>query len=309
VTRRTGRKQAATLRVTERPNPASLDLDLMTPLQIVRTMNREDRRAAEAVGRCQFEIARAVEAIRSSFARRGRLIYVGAGTSGRLGVLDAAECPPTFSTSARQVAAVIAGGARSLRHASEGAEDDADAGDHALSRLGPGPSDTVCGVTASGRTPFVRGALARARAAGCATVLVTCNPRAEAARDADCVIAPEVGPEVLAGSTRLKAGTATKLVLNTLTTASLALTGKVYSNLMVDLRPGSYKLVERALWILTQLLDIDRNEAAVLFEASGRNVKAALVMGRRGVGRRRAEAILEDCGGFLRRAFGEGKRR
>ncbi|MBI4862634.1 MAG: N-acetylmuramic acid 6-phosphate etherase [Candidatus Riflebacteria bacterium] len=293
------------LRVTERPNEATVDVDLLSPLEVVRLINSEDRKVAEAVGRSDEAIARAVTGIMGSFGRGGRLIYVGAGTSGRLGVLDASECPPTFSTPESQVLGIIAGGDHALRHASEGAEDDAGSGSTALDAVAILPEDTVCGVTASGRTPYVQGALRHARDLGCFTILVTCNPGAELLGDADCVIAPVVGPEVIAGSTRLKAGTATKLVLNALTTASLTLSGKVYSNLMVDLRPGSYKLVERARWILTYLLGVSRERAGELFEASGRNVKVALVMGKRCLDRGTAERLLARCGGFLRKALSE----
>jgi len=292
-------------RATERANEGTRDLDLMTPLEIVRLMNREDRLVAEAVGRCDQEIARAVDGIRSSFAKGGRLIYVGAGTSGRLGVLDASECPPTFATPETQVVGIIAGGDWALKHAVEGAEDDAKAGAAALREKSLQKIDTVCGITASGRTPYVQGALRYARKTGCFTILVTCNRKTELDADADCVIAPESGPEVLAGSTRLKAGTATKLVLNTLTTGALALSGKVFSNLMVDLRAGNYKLLTRARLILTNLLGVDGDRAAELFEASQRNVKVAVVMGKKGVGREQAEKLLADAGGFLRRALGE----
>lgn len=293
------------LRVTERPNPATTDLDRLTPLELVRRINQEDRAVAEAVARCDQELARAVEAVMKSYREGGRLIYVGAGTSGRLGVLDASECPPTFNTPPEQVIAIIAGGERALRHATEGAEDDAAAGAQALRDASLTRKDTVCGITASGRTPYVKGALDLARGLDAFTVLVTCNARAELKDDADCVIAPETGPEVVAGSTRLKAGTATKLVLNTLTTASLALSGKVYSNLMVDVRPSNEKLEVRAKWLLTHILGVPDARAARLLEESGRNVKVAVVMERKRVSREEATRLLEACGGFLRKVLGE----
>jgi N-acetylmuramic acid 6-phosphate etherase len=293
------------LRVTERVNVATRDLDRMTPLEVVRVINQEDRAVAEAVGRCDAEIARAVEAIVTSFARGGRLIYIGAGTSGRLGVLDASECPPTFSTPPSQVLGIIAGGEQALRNPIEGAEDDAGAGAAAVREVGVRKDDTVCGITASGRTPYVKGALDHARSVGAFTVLVTCNPQGELRGDADCVIAPVSGPEVVAGSTRLKAGTATKMILNTLTTASLALSGKVYSNLMVDVRPSNEKLVKRAKWLIAHVTGVDEARAAELLEASGRNVKVAIVMEKRRVGREEAVRLLESHGGFLRRALGE----
>jgi N-acetylmuramic acid 6-phosphate etherase len=293
------------LKPTERPNPGSTDLDLLTPLEVVELINREDRKVAEAVGKCSQEIAVAVRGIMDSFAAGGRLIYIGAGTSGRLGVLDASECPPTFSTPPEQVVGIIAGGETALRHPIEGAEDDADAGRMAMEAIGLSRADTLCGIAASGRTPYVGGALALAAARGSFTILVTCDPRPELS--ATCVIAPEVGPEVVAGSTRLKAGTATKLVLNALTTASLALSGKVYSNLMVDVRPSNAKLVKRAHWLLKRLLSVDESTAAALLRSSGNNVKVAVVMHACQLDKVGAEARLAACGGFLRKALGEGR--
>lgn len=293
------------LRVTERPNPATRDLDRLSPLDLVRRIQEEDRAVAEAVARCDADVARAVEAIVSSFKRGGRLIYIGAGTSGRLGVLDASECPPTFNTPPEQVLGIIAGGETALRNPIEGAEDDESAGALALREVDVAAADTVCGIAASGRTPYVRGALKLARERGAFTVLVTCNPRAELRADAECTIAPETGPEVVAGSTRLKAGTATKLVLNTLTTASLALSGKVYSNLMVDVRPTNDKLVARARWLISHLTGITDGAAGTLLEQSGRSVKVAVVMQRKALSRAEAEQLLAGCGGSLRTALGE----
>lgn len=296
------------LRITERPNPATKDLDRLSPLELVRRIQQEDRAVLDAVARCEAEIGRAVEAIVASFRRGGRLIYVGAGTSGRLGVLDASECPPTFNTPPEQVVGIIAGGDHALRNPIEGAEDDPVAGRKAAEDAQVTDRDTVCGITASGRTPYVQGALDLARSRGAFTVLVTCNAAAELLKSADCVIAAETGPEVVAGSTRLKAGTATKLVLNQLTTASLALSGKVYSNLMVDVRPTNEKLVARARWLISTLSGATADEAARLLDESGKNVKVAVVMRKKAVGRPEAERLLNECGGFLRKALGEEER-
>src|SRR5499427_6148248 len=236
---------------TERANPRSRALDLLRPREIAALMNREDRRAVLAVGRVRAEIAAAVALVVAALARGGRLLFVGAGTSGRLGVLEAAECPPTFGTPPRLVRAVMAGGRSSVFRAAEGAEDDARAGARAMRRLAR-RGDVVVGVAASGVTPFVRAALAAARGRDAATVLVTCNPTVSR-RAAGVVVALAVGPEVLAGSTRLKAGTATKLALNTLTTATFVRLGKVYGNRMVDLRPRSVKLRARAQRLVAEL--------------------------------------------------------
>ena len=230
---------------TERPNPASRRLDRLTPLAIARLMNRADRGAVRAVGRAAAPLARAVELIGARAGAGGRLVFVGAGTSGRLGVLEAAECPPTFGTPPALVQAVMAGGRSSVFRAREGAEDDAADGARQVRRRAR-RGDVVVGVAASGVTPFVRGALAEARRRGAATVLVTCNPGDRRARRRGWWFALAVGPEILAGSTRLKAGTATKLALNTLTTAIFVRLGKVHGNRMVDLLPRSAKLRARA---------------------------------------------------------------
>ena len=262
---------------TERANAASRALDRMTPTQIARLMNREDARTVRAVGRVSPAIAQAVALIVTALRAGGRLLFVGAGTSGRLGVLEAAECPPTFGTPPRLVQAVMAGGRASVFRSREGAEDDARAATRAVrSRVRPG--DVVVGISASGVTPFVHTALVAARARGAATVLVTCNPLRAYARLAGVVIAPVPGPEVLTGSTRLKAGTATKLVLNTLTTASMAQLGKMYGNRMVDLMPRSRKLRARALALVQTLGGASPARARrALLDARGR-VPVAVVM-------------------------------
>jgi len=284
---------------TEQVNRASRALDLLTPLRIVLLMNREGRRAVLAVARVRRQIATAVETIVAALRRRGRLFFVGAGTSGRLGVLEAAECPPTFGTPRRLVQAIIAGGHAAVFRSREGAEDDARAAARAVgTRVRPG--DVVVGVSASGVTPFVRAALATARRRGARTVLVACNPPPTRGARADVVIAPAPGPEVLAGSTRLKAGTATKLVLNTLTTATMARLGKVYGNRMVDLQPRSAKLRERAVRLIAEIAGVRPLLARRALAESGGSVRVAIVIARYGLSRRRAARVLRDAGGSLR---------
>jgi N-acetylmuramic acid 6-phosphate etherase len=264
---------------TERPNRASRNLDRLSPMAIARLMNSEDRRAVAAVGRAVPRIAAAVTLIARALADGGRLFFVGAGTSGRLGVLEAAECPPTFGTKPSLVQAIMAGGRASVFRSREGAEDDAGAAARAV-RARVRRGDVVVGVSASGVTPFARSALATARTRGAGTILVVCNTRATAPADVVIVAAP--GPEVLAGSTRLKAGTATKLVLNTLTTATMARLGKMYGNRMVDLQPRSAKLRERAVRLVMELGRVSRPRAQRLLRETG-NVRAAIVMARAGV--------------------------
>jgi N-acetylmuramic acid 6-phosphate etherase len=258
------------------------------------------------VGECLAEIARVADRAAEGFRAGGRLLYVGAGTSGRLGILDAAECPPTFGTDPSEVVGIIAGGRESVFRAQEGAEDDAGAGRAAMDEHAVGPADTVVGIAASRRTPYVRGALARARELGAFTALVTCNPgevRADAEDAADAVIAPAVGPEVIAGSTRMKAGTAQKLVLNMITTAAMVRRGKTLGNLMIDLRTGSAKLVERSRRIVMQVTGIGYDAAAELLDRAGGSVKTAIVMQRRGCDRASAERLLAAADGFVRRAL------
>jgi N-acetylmuramic acid 6-phosphate etherase len=264
-------------------------------------MNRADRRAVRAVGRAAPAIGRAVDLIVRALSRRGRLIFVGAGTSGRLGVLEAAECPPTFDTPPSLVQAVIAGGKRTVFRSSEGAEDDGPEGARQIRRR-VRPGDVVVGIAASGVTPFVRAALQAARRRGAATALVTCNPQVPRSA-ARVVIALAVGPEVLTGSTRLKAGTATKLALNTLTTASFARLGKVYGNRMVDLRPRSAKLRARALRLIGQLGRVPPREAERLLKASGASAKVAIAMARLRVDAPEARRRLKAAAGSLRRAL------
>jgi N-acetylmuramic acid 6-phosphate etherase len=289
---------------TEGANRASRDLDRLSPREIARLMNREDRRAVAAVGRVTRDIAAAVTLIVDALRRGGRLVFAGAGTSGRLGVLEAAECPPTFNTPPALVQAVMAGGRASVFRSREGAEDDerdARRRVRAAARRG----DVVIGVSASGVTAFVRAALGEARRRGCRTVLVACNPSASLRGSADVVIAPSPGPEVLAGSTRLKAGTATKLVLNTLTTASMARLGKVYGNRMVDLQPRSRKLRERAIRLVAEIAGVPRARAGRALGAAGGRARLAILMARHSVNRATATRLLRECGGDLRRALGE----
>jgi N-acetylmuramic acid 6-phosphate etherase len=293
---------------TEAPNPASQDLDRLSPAAIARLMNREDLRAVRAVGRSAARIGAAAELIARALRRGGRLIFVGAGTSGRLGVLEAAECPPTFGTAATLVRGVIAGGRGAVFRSREGAEDDEQDGARQL-RAVTRRGDVVVGLSASGVTPFVGAALRAARGRGAATVLVACNPRAVRGRLADVVIALDTGPEVLAGSTRLKAGTATKVVLNTLTTAAMARLGRVFGNRMVDVQPRSRKLRDRALRLVGELAGVSRPAAARALDASGGRPRVAIVMARRSLSRKTAMRVLRAAGGDLRAALGPARPR
>src|SRR5262245_14204343 len=297
---------------TERPNRASVALDRMHPVAIARLMNREDARAVRAVGRGRTAIARAVDAIVAAVSAGGRLFFVGAGTSGRLGVLEAAECPPTFGTPPSLVQAIMAGGRASVFRSREGAEDDARAGARTVRRR-VRRGDVVVGVSASGVTPFVRAALATARRIGAATVLVCCHPprasfaptsRARGSEKAPrrrktITIVPAPGPEVLAGSTRLKAGTATKLVLNTLTTASMARLGRVYGNRMIDVQPRSRKLRERAVRLVAELGRVPMDRARRGLAASGGRVRVAIVLSRTGCTASEAARALRLANGSL----------
>jgi N-acetylmuramic acid 6-phosphate etherase len=288
---------------TEKRNPATRHIDLASTGEILELMNREDALVAGVVKKCIPRIAEAVELVTASFKKGGRLLYFGAGTSGRLGILDAAECPPTFGVPPEMVVGVIAGGRETVFLSREGVEDSEEAGAEDVVKHGVGAEDTVVGITASRRTPYVMGALERAAELGASTVFLTCNERIPL--DVDVQINLVVGPEALAGSTRLKAGTAQKMTLNMITTASMIKLGKVYENLMVDLKPASNKLVERAKGIIMMLAGVDYDEASRLFEDSGKNVKNAVVMAKLRVGRVEAERILAEAGGFLARALGE----
>jgi len=272
-------------------------------LEIVDLISAEDAKVAVAVGRQRRAIARALDLIVERLRLGGRLFYVGAGTSGRLGVLDAAECPPTFGTPPRMVQGIIAGGRRALVRSVEGAEDRPEDGAAAVRRRRVGAKDAVVGIAACGITPFVRGALGQARRAGAATVFVICAPEAKRYAIADVVINPVVGPEVVTGSTRMKAGTATKLVLNTLTTAAMIRLGKVYDNLMVDLRATNAKLRDRAERIVMAATGLGRPQARTLLRKARGWAKVAILMHFRKVGFREACRRLDRSGGFLRDAI------
>lgn len=290
---------------TEAANPDAADLDKLTSVELVRLINAEDAKIAAAVAEQTGVIAAAVDLIAERLAEGGRLIYLGAGTSGRLGVLDASECPPTFSADAGQVIGLIAGGDRAIRHAVEGAEDSADLAVEELRKQKLSAKDVVVGIAASGTTPYVLGALDEARAVGAATIGLTCNRDAAIAAHADICIAVVTGPEVLAGSTRMKAGTATKMVLNMLTTAAMVRLGKTYGNLMVDLRASNEKLVGRSLRILQTLSGLTPAAARAALEASGGELKTAIVSQRLGIGAEEARQRLQAAGGRLRIALGE----
>ena len=289
--------------LTEQANPVSRGIDSKSTEEILAIMKAEDHAVAPAVAIEIPRIALAVDAIVSAFQRGGRLFYIGAGTSGRLGVLDASECPPTFGVPAEMVQGIIAGGEAALARATEAAEDDPSLGERDLLSRGFGAGDVLCGIAASGRTPYVLGAMAAARRLGAVTVGLSCTPDSELARAADIAITPLPGPEILAGSTRLRAGTATKLVLNMLTTAAMIRMGFSYGNLMVNVQPRNAKLLARARRIVAETVQIDLDEAAMLLEASGESVKTAIVMGRAKVPREAAESLLARHGGSLSAAL------
>ena len=288
-------------RLTERRNPRSRRIGSLSPIEIADLINAEDRTVAEAVGAEREAIARAIELATEAFGSGGRLIYVGAGTSGRLGVLDAAEMPPTFGTDPKMVRGIVAGGHTALVRAREGAEDDPEGGASAIDEREVAECDFVLGIATSGTTPYVHGALRRARERGARTGLLLCtHPGEELARTHDVVIAPLVGPEVITGSTRMKAGTATKLVLNTITTGAMIRMGKVYGNLMADLRVTCEKLRDRGERILMEVLGVDRERAAELLQAADGGVKKALVMGAKRLSPSRAQAELDEVDGHWR---------
>ncbi len=291
---------------TEQRNPRTMDLDTLEVPDLLARINAEDRTVPEAVARELPYIARAVDFAIASFRAGGRLIYVGAGTSGRLGVLDASECPPTFGSDPDQVVGVIAGGYTAVVRAVEGAEDRREDGVRAMDDLAVAPEDTVVGIAASGRTPYVVAAVERARERGARTVYVSCTPREEFTLKVDVAICPVVGPEVLMGSTRMKAGTAQKLVLNMISTATFVRAGKAYENMMVDLMANSQKLVERSRRTVMTVAGVDYETAGRAIEAAGRSVKTAIVMLKRGCARAEAERRLLAAQGFVRRAIEAG---
>ena len=293
-------------RLTERRNPNTRDIDMASPIELVDLVAAEDAGVPPAVAVAREAIARAIELVEDAFRRGGRLIYIGAGTSGRLGVLDAAECPPTFGTPPEMVVGIIAGGARALIKAVEGAEDDVNAGVAAMDDHHVREHDMVIGIAASGTTPYVRSALGRAQSLGARTGLVACaEPPKVLRKSCDVCVVVLVGPEVITGSTRMKAGTATKLVLNTITTGAMIRLGKTFGNLMVDLRASNAKLEDRSHRIVMETTGLARDAAAqVLAQADGR-VKTAIVMARRGVDRAEAEALLAANAGRLRPIVGD----
>lgn len=289
---------------TESVNPATAEIDALSSLEIVRLINAEDAKIAAAVAAQAEPIATAIDWITLALSGGGRLIYIGAGTSGRLGVLDASECPPTFNTDPRQVVGVIAGGPPALTRAIEGAEDAPDQAVEDLQQVGLTRDDCLVGIATSGRTPYVIGGLEYARQCQIRTIGVTCNAGAQLSRSCDLVIAPIVGPEVINGSTRMKAGTATKMVLNMLTTGAMVRLGKTYGNFMVDLRATNSKLVARSRRIVAQLTDLDESAAAALLERCDGEVKTAIVMQRRQVDAVEARRLLSAADGHLRRVIG-----
>jgi N-acetylmuramic acid 6-phosphate etherase len=293
-------------RLTERRNPRSSTIDTATALEIVDLIGAEDATVPAAVAKAREEIAGAIDLIEAAFRAGGRLLYVGAGTSGRLGVLDAAECPPTFGSPPEMVVGVIAGGLPALIKSIEGAEDDVNAGIGEMDARKVGPNDVVVGIAASGTTPYVRAALSRAQTLGARTALVSMSEPSRLLRETCdvCIVVP-VGPEIVTGSTRMKSGTATKLVLNTLTTGAMIRIGKIYGNLMVDLRAWNDKLVDRSQRILMETTGLGRDESRAVLEASGGSVKTAIVMARRGVGREEAERLLQEHAGRLRSIVGD----
>lgn len=289
--------------VTEARNPASEDIDAKSSEEILRIMNQEDQTVPQVVAREIPYIARAVDLLVETFANGGRLFYVGAGTSGRLGVLDAAECPPTYGTPPTLVQGIIAGGEKALVESQEGSEDRRDNGVKDLLARGVTSKDVVCGIAASFRTPYVLAAIDKAREIGCKTIFVTCNPREEIKLDVDIAICPVVGPEVVMGSTRMKAGTATKLVLNMLTTASMIRSGKVYGNMMIDLMMTSKKLEERSKRTVMMVTGMDYESAVAVLKKADGHVKTALVMALAEVSAEEARKRLKASNGFVRKAL------
>lgn len=289
--------------ITEQRNPNSMQLDSLSAQELVALINREDQQVALAVEKCLPQIASAVEKIVAAFERGGRLVYVGAGTSGRLGVLDASECPPTYGVKPEMVVGLIAGGDHALRHPIEGAEDNVQQGQADLEEIDFSARDVLVGIAASGRTPYVLGALNYAKQLGATTVSIASNPKSKMAEVADIAIETVVGPEVLTGSSRMKSGTAQKLVLNMLTTASMVLIGKCYQNLMVDVQASNEKLKARALKIVMEATECDNEAAAnVLAKANGQ-VKLAILMQLSGLDALEAQSLLDKSNGKLRQAL------
>ena len=289
--------------ITEQRNPNSMNVDRLSALEIVQLMNEEDKQVPLAIEKCLPQIAQAVERIVAAFQQGGRLVYIGAGTSGRLGVLDASECPPTFGVSPEMVKGIIAGGERALRHPIEGAEDSKAQAVVDLQTIQFSSKDVLVGIAASGRTPYVIGALEYAKSLGSVTVSIASNPNSAMANIVDIAIDTVVGPEVLTGSSRLKSGTAQKLVLNMLTTASMILMGKCYQNLMVDVQASNEKLKARAIRIVMQATDCEKALAEETLKLADQNAKLAIMMILSGLDRAQAEALLEKHQGKLQLAL------
>lgn len=292
--------QTLTQLVTEQRNPNSMDLDQLSALEIVQLMNNEDKQVPLAIEKCLPQIAQTVEKVVAAFQSGGRLIYIGAGTSGRLGVLDASECPPTFGVSPEMVKGIIAGGDKALRNPIEGAEDNPQAGMNDLQSIDFSAKDVLVGLAASGRTPYVMGALHYAKSLGATTISIASNPNCAMSQLSDIAIETVVGAEVLTGSSRLKSGTAQKLVLNMLTTASMVLIGKCYQNLMVDVQASNQKLIARAVRIVMQATDCSKSEAESALQAADNHAKLAIMMILANVKRAEAERLLAENHGRLR---------
>lgn len=290
---------------TESINPRSAEIDTLGTLELVHLINSEDQQVAQAVGLAAPEIAKAIEAVVERLSRGGRLVYFGAGTSGRLGVLDASECPPTFNTPPGMIVGLIAGGDTALRTAIEGAEDNPALAQQDLMAIHLTADDCAMGIATSGRTPYVLGGLQYARSIGCLTLGHTCNAASEMQQVCDILIETIVGPEIISGSTRLKSGTATKLVLNTLTTASMVRLGKTYGNLMVDLRATNRKLVQRSRRLVATLTGLQPQAVQALLDQAQGEVKTAIVMHHRQVAADQARSLLSAAGGQLRRVIGD----
>ena len=288
---------------TEMVNPETQNIDRCSTLEMVELVNRQDALVAGAVAAQKAEIAQAVDLISGCLARGGRLIYLGAGTSGRLGVLDASECLPTFGVDPEMVQGHIAGGDIALRHPVEGCEDDEEAGIRLVDQLEVGPDDAVVGITASGRTPYVLAGLRRARERGGVPIGLCTNPYSRLEEVCQVTIAPLVGPEAISGSTRMKSGTAQKMVLNMLSTCAMVKLGKVYGNLMVDLRASNHKLVDRAQRLIIHATGVDRDRAKALLEEAGGHVKLAILLEKSGLEAAKAKALLDRHGGHLAQAI------
>jgi N-acetylmuramic acid 6-phosphate etherase len=289
--------------VTESRNPNSYDVDIMSTEEIVRLINREDHLVAEAVAKEIPYIVQAVDIIAKAFKKGGRLIYIGAGTSGRLGVLDASECPPTFGSDPKMVQGIIAGGVEALYRAQEGSEDLKEQGKSDLLEKNITAKDVICGIAASQRTPYVIGALEAAKKRGAKTLFIICNPREVVQIDVDVAICPVPGPEIIMGSTRMKSGSAQKMVLNILTTAAMIKQGKVFENMMIDLQQNSQKLIERSKKIIMLATEKNYEEASYFLEKSKGHVKSAILMAKTGMDLEKAHSLLDSSEGFIKKAL------